>query len=105
MWGTWPTFASWNWPGHEGKDIEVEVYSHYPVVRLYLNDTLVGERSAEEMKAVFTLPYQEGTLRAEGVEAGTVKEAVTLKTAGAVTGIRLTADRNVKTTDKETCHI
>ena len=35
LWGTWPTFESWNWPGHEGKEIEVEVYSHYPSSRTY----------------------------------------------------------------------
>jgi len=100
MWGTWPTFDSWNWPGHEDKDISVEVYSHYPTVRLYLNDQFVGEKDTEEMKSVFTLPYREGTLRAEGVENGIVKEAKTLKTAGEVAGIRLTADRTVISTDQ-----
>lgn len=92
-WSVWPTFESWNWPGHEGKDIDVEVYSHYPTVRLYLDDKLIGEKASEEMKAVFTLPYQAGTLRAEGVADGAVKETRILASAGEVKGIRLTADR------------
>jgi len=93
MWGTWPAFESWNWPGHEEKDIDVEVYSHYPKVRLYLNDSLIAEKDVKEMKAVFTLPYKEGTLRAEGIADNETKESVTLKTAGSPAAIRLTADR------------
>ena len=96
LWGTWPTFESWNWPGHEGKPIEVEVYSHSPKVRLYLNDKFVGEKETSECKAVFTLPYQPGTLRAEAAE-----ETVTLKTAGEAKTIRLTADKTTLTADNQ----
>ncbi len=100
LWGTWPTFESWNWPGHEGKNIEVEVYSHYPEVRLFLNDELIGENKTEEMKAVFTVPYKEGSLRAEGVADGKVMETKTLATAGTAVGIRLSADRKELKADK-----
>lgn len=71
-WAVWPTFESWTWPGHEGKDIIVEVYSRAPMVRLYLNGVLVGEQPTgrkEEYKAVFTLPYQPGELKAVAVDA------------------------------------
>ena len=94
MWGTWPTFESWTWPGHEGKPIDVEVYSHAPKVRLYLNDQLVGEQVVNECKTVFTLPYQPGTLRAE---AG--KRDVTLQTADEATTIQLTADHTTLKAD------
>lgn len=93
QWGTWPTSANWTWPGHEGKDIDVEVYSHYPSVRLYLDDSFIGEKNVEEMKATFTLPYRVGTLRAEGVSDGVVAESATLATAGPVAAMRLTPDR------------
>ena len=93
LWGTWPTFESWNWPGHEGKEIEVEVYSHYPSVRLYLDDDFIGEKNTEELKATFKLPYRAGTLRAEGMENGRVAEQRILKTAGEVAAIRLIPDR------------
>ncbi len=99
LWGTHPTFECWNWSGHEGKPITVEVCSRYPLVRLYLNDKLVGEAPAEKMMASFSLPYMPGVLRAEGVENGAVRETAELKTAGKVAGIRLTADRSVISAD------
>ena len=94
QWSVWPTWENWNWPGHEGKNIDVEIYSRYPSVRLYLNDKLIGEKSttrAEEFKAIFTLPYAPGTLRVAGVENGQEKESRTLETAGKPARIRLTA--------------
>ena len=94
MWSVWPTYESWTWPGHEGKNIDVEVYSHYPKVRLFLNDQLVGEKEVSQGMATFTLPYQPGTLRAEGGE-----EKVSLKTAGKAKTIRLTADRTTLKAD------
>lgn len=96
MWSVWPTWECWNWKGHEGKNIDVEVYSRYPKVRLYLNGQLVGESTttrAEEFRATFGIPYEAGTLRAVGVDAdGNEAEERVLKTSGAATGIRLTAD-------------
>lgn len=99
MWSTWPTFESWSWPGHEGKPIDVEIYSHYPSVRLCLNGTVVEEKTTAEGKAVFTLPYQPGTLRAEGLADGRVRESVELQTAGSAEKIRLTADHSRLTAD------
>ncbi|MBO4444937.1 MAG: DUF4982 domain-containing protein [Bacteroidaceae bacterium] len=93
LWGTWPTFESWTWPGHEGKTIEVETYSRYPKVRLYLNDKLIDEKDVAEHKALFSLPYQPGVLRADGVVDGEGKESVVLQTANETKSIRLTADK------------
>ena len=98
-WGTWPTSDSWNWPGHEGKEIEVEVYSRYPRVRLYLNDKLIGEKETERSMATFTLSYTPGTLRAEGINDNTIAESVTIATAGEPAAIRMTADRTSITAD------
>lgn len=104
QWSVWPTFESWTWPGHEGKPIEVEIYSRAPRVRLYMNDSLVAERPttrAEEYKAVITVPYTPGTLRAEAVdEQGNLIASMntghnTLRTAGEPYALRLTADRTV----------
>ena len=94
QWGTWPTFVSWNWEGHEGKPIEVEVYSHYPMVRLYLNDQLIEEKPVAEMKAVFSLAYTPGVLKAEGIRNGEVMETQVLHTAGKPAALRLTVDRS-----------
>ena len=94
MWSVWPTYESWTWPGHEGKNIDVEVYSHEPKVRLYLNDQLIGEKEVAQGMATFTLPYQPGTLRAEAGE-----KTVSLQTADEAKAIRLTTDRTTLKAD------
>jgi beta-galactosidase len=94
-WAVWPTWESWTWPGYEGKDVQVEVYSRYPAVRLYLNDKLIGEQSTsitQQYKAVFTLPYAPGLLKAVGVDNNTEKQTAQLKTAGNAAHIKLRAD-------------
>ena len=94
-WSVWPTWESWNWPSWEGKPIDVEVYTKAPEVTLYLNDKPIGTKpvsQSTEYKAVFTVPYEAGTLRAE---AG--GKRATLSTAGEPARLRLTADRSVMT--------
>ena len=93
-WSVWPTWESWTWNGWEGKPVEVEVYTSLPSVRLYLNDRLVGEQQSAECKAVFTLPYQPGILRAEGMTEEGQPVSVSLSTAGEPCQIRLTADKS-----------
>jgi beta-galactosidase len=96
MWSVWPTWESWTWPGHDGKDIDVAVYSRYPKVRLYLNNKLIGEketREKQEFKAIFTLRYAAGKLKAVGVVNGKEQGVKYLQTAGKATKIKLTADR------------
>ena len=95
-WGVWPTWESWNWPGYEGKNVEVEVYSKYPKVALYLNDELISEKPtsvAEQFKATFSVPYQEGTLKAVGIENGKEVESTILETSDKAVAIDLIADR------------
>ena len=107
-WSVWPTWESWNWEGNrdpkgaivpswEGKPIEVEVYTKAPEVKLFLNDKLIDTKVVgrdTEYKAIFTLPYEPGTIRAE---AG--GKSVALNTAGKPARLRLTPDRRVITAD------
>ena len=96
-WSVWPTWKSWNWPGWEGKPIDVEVYTKAPEVKLYLNDKLIGTKAVSrdtEFKAVFTVPYEPGILKAEASGPGTL-----LCTAGEPAALRLTTDRHVITAD------
>jgi beta-galactosidase len=96
-WAVWPTWESWTWPAQAGKNIDVEVYSRYPQVRLYLNNKLIGEKQAgkeHQFKATFTLPYSPGSLKAVGVLNNKEQQSTILKTAGTAAKIRLTADRN-----------
>jgi beta-galactosidase len=96
-WAVWPTWESWTWPGFEGKDIQVKIYSKYPKVRLYLNDKLIGEQATtgeQQFKTIFSVPYSPGLLKAVGMENDKEIEATTLKTTGEAAGIKLTSDRN-----------
>ena len=102
QWSVWPTWESWNWPSWErlrvgdetsgmGKPIDVEVYTKSPEVSLYLNDHLIGTKQvnrSSQYKAVFSVPYEPGELRAE---AG--GKIVTLQTTGEPARLRLTADK------------
>jgi beta-galactosidase len=108
-WSVWPTWESWNWPGFEGKDIQVEVYSKYPKVRLYLNDRLIGEQATtvdQEFKATFNLPYTPGQLKAVGLQNDLEVESTSLQTAGEAASIKLSADRQeIKANGQDLCYV
>jgi len=95
-WSVWPTWESWTWPGFEGKNIDVEVYSKYSKVRLYLNNKLIGEKPTteeQEFKATFSVPYTPGLLKVVGVENGKETGSFALQTSGDAAKIKLIADR------------
>jgi beta-galactosidase len=95
-WAVYPTLPSWNWPGEEGKTMQVEVYSGTEKVQLFLNGKLIGEQPTgrdQEFKATFSLPYAPGTLRAVGLRDGRAVTESILATAGKASKLLLTADR------------
>jgi beta-galactosidase len=96
MWGVWPVYRSWNWPGLEGKALDVEVYSRVEAVHLYLDGKLIGEKPttrAERFKAKFSVPYAPGVLKAVALQGGKAIAETVLHTAGEPAQVRLTADR------------
>ena len=104
MWATYPTLPSWSWPGQEGKNLDVEVYSGAEKVRLFLNGKLIGEKPTggeQEFKAVFSVPYAPGTLKAAGLRGDRVVAESVLTTAGNAARLRVTADRTVVQADGE----
>ena len=95
-WSVWPTWESWTWPDFEGKTVQVEVYSKYPKVKLYLNNKLIGEQATtreQQFKATFAVPYSSGQLKAVGLDNGKEMESTMLKTSGDAAKIKLVADR------------
>lgn len=101
-WTTYPTLPSWSWPGQEGKDLQVEVYSGVEKVRLFLNDKLIGEKPTgrdQEFRATFSVPYTPGTLKAVGIRGDRAVAETVLTTAGKPVMLRLTADRTVLQAD------
>ena len=92
-WG-WPEeYPEWNWKGNENKPLQVNVYTRYPVVRLYLNGQLRDEKPVSKYTATFSVNYSPGELKAVGVESGKETKSVLLRTTGAPATIRLTPDR------------
>jgi beta-galactosidase len=104
MWATYPSLPSWSWQGQEGKNLDVEVYSGAEKVQLFLNDKLIGEKPAgreQEFKAVFSVPYAPGTLKAVGLRGDRAVAESVLTTAGTAAKLRVTADRTVLRADGE----
>lgn len=103
-WATYPTLPTWSWPGQEGKELQVEVYSGAEKVQLFLNGKLLGEKTTgreQEFKAVFSVPYTPGTLKAVGLRGDRPVTESVLTTAGDPVRLRLTADRTVVQADGE----
>ena len=84
--------------------MQVEVYADTEKVRFYLNDKLMGEMPTgpeQERKALFSVPYTPGTLKAVGVNGDREVTTNVLQTTGDPVKIRLTADRKVLQADGE----
>lgn len=98
LWAVYPAMESWNWPGHEGKPIEVVVASTYPEVELYQDGKLVGRRATDRdsrFMAIFTIDYAPGQLTAVAYDANGNKAAEhTLTTSGRPYAIRLIPDKD-----------
>jgi beta-galactosidase len=100
-WSKWhwhDVVADWNWKGHEGKPLDVDVYSSFAEVELFLNGRSLGRKltnRSTEFKATWRVPYQPGTLKAFGFGQAQPTAAATaeLRTADAPSRIKLTADR------------
>ncbi len=103
-WATYPTLPAWSWPGQEGKNLQVEVYSGAEKVQLFLNDKLMGEKLTgrdQEFKATFSVPYAPGTLKAVGLRGDRPVADSVLTTAGNATSLRLIPDRQTIHADGE----
>ena len=95
-WG-WPDERQcWNWEGQEGKNLQVNVYSSYPEVRLELNGKVIGTKAVSpetKLTATFNVPYEAGELKAIALQDGKEMGTKILKTTGKPAKVRLTADR------------
>ena len=104
MWASYPTLPTWSWPGEEGKELQVEVYSGAERVQLFLNGKLIGEKPTgkeQEFKAVFSVPYAPGMLKAIGLRGDRQVAENVLTTAGQPTALRVKADRTILQADDQ----
>jgi beta-galactosidase len=104
QWAVPPALPSWTWSGQEGMELQVDVYSRYDAVRLYLDDKFVSEQLTtreQEFRAKFKVPYASGKLRAMGIKDGEEVEEFVIATAGEPHGIRLQPDRDKVKADNQ----
>ncbi len=101
VWSKWEwqdVVANWNWTGHEGKMLKVEVYSSCEEVELFLNDKSLGKKKTNRgtrWMGTWDVAYQPGVLKAVGYNSSGEKTFCELKTAGESKKIVLSADRKL----------
>ena len=84
----------WNWPGEEGKPIQVTAISNADTIALSLNGKDLGEKPVDPIAFVsWTVPYEAGKLVAIAKRAGKEIGRSVVETTGAPAAIRLEADR------------
>ena len=106
MWGTYPSWESWTWPGYEGKTIEIEVITKFPAVRLYVNGSEYDTKKVTydtRYKAVFSVPYEAGNIKAVALDKnGDETDYLSImETAGNPAAVKLTANRNLLTANNQ----
>ncbi len=64
-------FPHWNWPGFEGKEIAVWVYSNMDRVELFLNGRSLGAKDVlKDSHVAWNVTYAPGTIEARGFKNG-----------------------------------
>ena len=103
-WSLDDVHPSWTWPGQEGRQQEVMVYSELPEVELFLNGKSLGRKPVgveSEYKTVYQVPYAPGRLLAVGYRDGREAGRWELRTAGTPAAAVVTVDRSQLTADGE----
>jgi beta-galactosidase len=92
----------WNWPGHEGRPIEVWCHTNCDEVELLLNGASLGRRKLPKHSHLeWRVKYAPGALEARGYHAGKVVATTTRETTGPAAGMRLAPDRATIKADNE----
>ncbi len=86
----------WNWPGHEGENIPVQVHTSGDEAELFLNGVSLGRQKKAPYQYRFTwnkVAYQAGELKVVTFKAGREWATATVKTTGPVAKLALSPDR------------
>jgi len=86
----------WNWPGHEGKPVEVWAQGNTEEVELRLNGRSLGRKPMPRNRHLeWRVPYAPGRLEAIGYNRGRVAARDVRETTGAPHAVQLLADRRI----------
>ncbi|SIT34160.1 beta-galactosidase [Filimonas lacunae] len=100
VWSKWDwkdVQDSWQWDRFKDSLLTVAAYSSCEEVELFLNDQSLGKKATDtshHLEASWQVAYRPGVLKAVGYTAGVKVAESLLQTAGEVTSLRLTADRD-----------
>jgi beta-galactosidase len=104
-WGSKPVlhlFPHWNWPGFEGKEIAVWVYSNLDRVELFLNGKSLGAKDMKkDSHLAWNVKYTPGAIEARGFKDGQQVMTARRETTGPAAKLALTADRQEISADGE----
>lgn len=96
-WGTEPVlhlFPHWDWPGREGRPVDVWVHSNCEAVELFLNGRSLGSKTIARGKHLaWNVPYAPGRIEARGRHASGKRLVAVRETTGAPAAVRLSSDR------------
>jgi beta-galactosidase len=95
-------FPHWNWPGLEGKEIAVWVYSNLDKVELVVNGKSLGAKEVKKDSHVaWDVTYAPGSIAARGYKDGKVVMTEKRETTGAAAKLLMAADRREISSDGE----
>ncbi|MBP5304606.1 MAG: DUF4982 domain-containing protein [Lachnospiraceae bacterium] len=89
--------SSWTWPGYEGKETEVDIYSIEDEVELFLNGKSLGKKPCGKDRgftATYKVNYEPGSLVAAAYKNGKETGRYELNTAKEEVILRAVPDRN-----------
>ena len=87
-------FPHWNWPGREGRDVSVWVYSNLDEIELRVNGRSMGVKAMPRLKHVqWQVPYAPGSIEAIGRRDGRIVLRQRRETTGPGRHLRLRSDR------------
>ncbi|HEY5281673.1 MAG TPA: beta-galactosidase GalA [Polyangia bacterium] len=90
----------WNWPGKEGKEIDVRALSNCDEVELFLDGKTLGKKAKERFAELsWKVAYRPGMLSAKGYRAGQVVAEAKVETTGGPAAFELSAPRTTINAD------
>ena len=95
-------FPHWNWPGYEGKEIAVWVFSNLDRVELFQDGQSLGAKDVpKDSHVAWNVKYAPGAIEARGYKNGQVSMTRKRETTGAPAKLVMTADRQQVSADGE----
>jgi beta-galactosidase len=95
-------FPHWNWPGLEGQEIAVWVYSNLDRVELFLNGQSLGAKDMKkDSHLAWNVKYAPGTIEARGYKDGRQVMTAKRETTGPAAKLVLRPDRQEISADGE----